>query len=484
VQNRDLMKRRGVMIMILALGLVLLALLGSLLRGPKPTEPTVKGQPISRWLGAAPSLRLKVGELAEVGTNAIPFLIEALRTRDVIPYNWKAHVWQRLPAAWRLKIDPGCSASDIRRSALMALREFEGEAQSALPAVLTAAARDPDVLNRSFALQAAVAINAEHPEVVALLAKKLQSSDDNDRSTAFLAMGRAGKFPRALTNNVRLRLDEANSCLNELLALGALGEDVAPFVPRIIPFLANESLCRNALQALRGVGSGGAAAVPALRRCLQPPHGRDHVLPAEVLGGIGPAAAAALPVLEECMRHGNRTERVMAAIARWRITGDSAPSARVILAALEEKDDEGFWPLPPGRFSLPNFAFNSRETVLWFVGELGPAAAQALPTLKRLMEDGPDWQRLVAARAVGKVSGAPAATLPVLQRCLASQDEYTRTLACHVAGEIGAAAAELLPHLEKATRTTLVTRRAALAAMRAIRSEGARGAEDAQGRPP
>jgi hypothetical protein len=84
------------------------------------------------------------------------------------------------------------------------------------------------------------------------------------------------------------------------------------------------------------------------------------------------------------------------------------------------------------------------------------------------METGPDWQRVIAARSVWKVSGLPDRSLPVLGICLASPDERARVLACCILGEIGPAAADLIPSLEKAQRTTLATRRAARAAIKAI----------------
>jgi hypothetical protein len=75
--------------------------------------------------------------------------------------------------------------------------------------------------------------------------------------------------------------------------------------------------------------------------------------------------------------------------------------------------------------------------------------------------------------SVWKVEGSPDCSLPVLKACLASADEMPRILACYILGEIGASAAGLIPDLEKAARTTLATRRAALAAIRAVRQSSA-----------
>lgn len=237
----------------------------------------------------------------------------------------------------------------------------------------------------------------------------------------------------------------------------------------IAPFLSEDLTRGNALTALEGAGSGGVAAVPALIECLRAPESRVRCKAAEVLMNIGSLASGAVPALEAAMRDEAVATRVMAAAARWRITGDAAPSTAVILVALEAKDDDSVWTLPEGTFGLHHFGFNSRMTALWFAGELGPQARESLPVLVKQMETEPDWQRVLAARSVWKIEGSPERSLLVLRECLASKYEECRILACYILGEIGLPAAALIPDLERAVRTTLPTRRAALAAIKRIR---------------
>lgn len=460
------MNRRRVTILVL--GIVLLAMIVALLWPSKEVGPLVGGVPLSKWLRSVRSLG--IGAVAEVGTNAIPFLARAVQKHDLIPYQLSARAWRVLPISLRSKVPPPVPASQIRMNALLALRGFGPEAEPALAVVIEAATKDADPLNRSLARQAAVTINADDPRVLALLERDLRSSDPMVRGSALVALYTAGICPRPLTNFITLKARDTNQFFfTELLALGASGPEVTSFVPRILPFLSNDSTRGNALAALQRVGPGGAAAVPGLIECLRAPKAELRSRAAEVLMRIGVPAKEAAPALEEAMRDDKLVTRVLAAAARWRITDEPTPSLAVILAALQTKDDGSIWSLGQRNFGLENYGFNSRMTALWFAGEIGSSARECLPILVKLMQTGPDWQRVVAARSVWKVEGSPERSLLVLKACLASKDESSRILACYIAGEIGSRAATLLPDLEKATRTTLATRRAALDAIKTIR---------------
>jgi hypothetical protein len=457
-------------IILIGLGVLLLVMIVALVWPARVPEPTVKGQPISVWLRKVPPTQ--VGEAAEAGTNAVPFLARAAQAHDTTLYRFKWWLWGLLPPALRARVQPPPPITLERMNALLALREFGPEAEPALGAVLQAT-QDEDVMDRSFALQAAVAINVNHPKVLALLKRNLQRTNQKvDCGETLGALYTLALFPHCLTNYIRLeRGDPRHAFLDELLAMGALGSDIAPFVPRILPFLADSSTRGNALAALDRAGPGGAAAVPAVIECLRSPNSQVRRKAAEVLMGMGPAAKQALPVLEEVMHDKALATRVMAAAARARITGDPLPSVPVILAALETPDDGSTWFLPQGAFGLRSCGFNARQTALWFAGELGPATRDALLVLIRQMETGPDWQRVVAARAVWKAGSSPQDSLDVLRACLASKDEMPRILACYVLGEMGSAAIAAIPDLEKAERTTLATRRVARKAITAIRQK-------------
>jgi len=449
------------------LGIVFLAVVVTLISVSKETTPTVNGLAISKWLRSSGGRY--VGQAAEAGTNAIPCLARLARAHDLIPYNWSIKAWSALPRSLRLKVRPPVAASEVRSRALEALGGFGSEAERELAVVIRAATNDTDLTVWNCALRAAVAIDAYHPQVLALLERDLRSSDPVVRGSAMAAFWNTGICPRAVTNLILLDPHDKNQIfLEELLVLSVLGSDAAPFVPRIVPFLADDSTRMNALIALQRVGPGGIAAVPALIACLRSPETKARPRAAAALMDIGAPATDAVPALETAMRDQELATRVLAAIARWRITGDPSLSAPVIFAALQAEDDGSPWILPQGTFGLFNFAFNGRQTALWFAGELGPAAREMLPVLITQMGTGSDWYRILAARSVWKIEGSPQRSLPVLQSCLNNRDENVRILACHILGEIGPPAAPLLRDLAAAQRTTLATRRAAMKAIKAI----------------
>jgi len=162
------------------------------------------------------------------------------------------------------------------------------------------AQNESDIMNRSFALQAAVAINPEDPQVIQLLAADLRSSDPMKKSEAAGALFCNSVFPRDLTGFVALNPTDPNQAyFNELLAIEALGPNVAPMVSRILPFLDNDQTRGNALVALRRVGPGGSTAVPALIKCLEsnPPHLQTGA--ASALMSMQSVGSNAVPALEK-----------------------------------------------------------------------------------------------------------------------------------------------------------------------------------------
>jgi HEAT repeat protein len=363
-------------IAILVVGIGLLAVIVVLVWPSSESEPTVKGQPISIWLRNVSFSQ--VGEVAEAGTNAIPFLMRAVRARDLIPYALRFRAWSALPAPVRSNVLPPLPASQRRLNALWTLREFGPEAEPALDVILNTAKNDADITSRRMALIAAVAINASHPKVLAHLKHDLQSTNTIVRSDALFALCTADTFPLSLTNLIRLDAAEEVPILdNELVAIGALGPDIAPFVPRILASWSHHGARTYALTALHRAGPGAVAAVPALIGCLRTGETDVRCQAVEVLMGIGPLASEAVPALEALMQDKVLALRLIAAAARGRITGDPLASVPVISAALSGSDDGSGWLLSQSTFGLHNCALNAKQAASWFAGELGPAARES-----------------------------------------------------------------------------------------------------------
>ena len=93
------------------------------------------------------------------------------------------------------------------------------------------------------------------------------------------------------------------------------------------------------------------------------------------------------------------------------------------------------------------------EKVRWnaanALGEIGPAAVEALPQLVKGLESKEEMVRSAAANAVGDFPDAVEA-LPQMVKALESKEEMVRSAAAYALGEIGPAAVEALPQLVKA----------------------------------
>ena len=144
------------------------------------------------------------------------------------------------------------------------------------------------------------------------------------------------------------------------------------------------------------------------------------------LGVIGPAAAAAVPALVEAIRRGCE------AITR------------------RSKDDIEFEEPNDGGYKL-RWAVASAIGAL---GQIGPLAAAAVPTLVGVLQSDDGWARLEAIRALGEIGAASVAAVPRLLQVVArnrgaskSADLIERRAAVQALGRIGPAAAVAAPFL-------------------------------------
>ncbi|MFF3913887.1 HEAT repeat domain-containing protein [Streptomyces sp. NPDC001852] len=91
----------------------------------------------------------------------------------------------------------------------------------------------------------------------------------------------------------------------------------------------------------------------------------------------------------------------------------------------------------------------TRAAVLGAFSRFGPAAAEALPTVRRLWEDRTvrDEDRVLAGRALWALTGDTEAVLPVVRENLRSDRWLSRQRALELAGELGRSGAALAPDL-------------------------------------
>jgi HEAT repeat protein len=178
--------------------------------------------------------------------------------------------------------------------------------------------------------------------------------------------------------------------------LAALGPAAKPAVGDLVALLADADpqTRGDAAVALASIGADAAEAVPALQKLIGDASEPDGVRYAAVfaLGRIGPASSAAEPMIRELTQS---KDELMATVAVW--------------AALKIKpDDKSLFEaaVPLLRRALRGDREMARLEAAVALGDIGPAAATAIPILELVAEDDPAKSvRTAAAAALEKIKG-------------------------------------------------------------------------------
>jgi len=253
----------------------------------------------------------------------------------------------------------------LEHGAIQALAHLGSEAALAAPALLAVRSKErPNAILVLGKLGSEAALRG--------LASLLDGNDLDDASSAVEALPESGPaaiplLSRALTKP-NLRQDAARG-------LSRLGPDAAPAVPALTRMLSGLDARADgdsrtiALETLADIGPGARAAVPELIEILrQPVDPNDtyvHRLALQALGKIGPHASPALPQIVSALANVHLTDDARAAI---RGIGPQPEVVHALVIALTKK------PVP--------------SVVVTLLAELGPAAVEATPVLRRLRDQG------------------------------------------------------------------------------------------------
>ncbi len=151
---------------------------------------------------------------------------------------------------------------------------------------------------------------------------------------------------------------------------------------------------------------------------------RDEAI--AVLSDAGPAARAALPRLEALRKDQQRPVRIQAALALWRIAGQTEPAIAALTEALRD-------PAAPHRAEMLNQ-----------LGQLGSAAAGSTPVVIELLRDADPSVRSQAGMVLQRFG---AAAVPALGPLLDNTDPHVRRDACQALGLLGLSAKDAVPKL-------------------------------------
>ncbi len=298
-------------------------------------------------------------------------------------------------------------SADVRAGAAMALAHVGLGVDPFIPAMVRHAEQDPVAHVReacAFALRelGPPAITAK---VVPDLISGLDSRVGNLRIAAAIVLPRLGR-PAQAAIPALIRAIRMPAGADDAPGARAQMRDPDPMTGRIpgmppIPGRRHdgppEQRCWT-IQALAHLAPGSAMAresVMVLLEVLKPEETDLSTAALAALGEFGPAAAPAVPVLLQTLRQAIADRKIWLSV--WiagtlsRIAPD-APSSHEALVYLEE-----FMRTAPGYGLL---RFKAADAL----GEFGPAAVAAVPSLIDLLTRGPLPGRIPAAKALGRIA--------------------------------------------------------------------------------
>ena len=285
-----------------------LAAIGALLHASRTNVPSYQGRALNQWLSdienanddrAAESAKNAV---RQIGTNAIPYLLDMMRAEDSKLKETLTALLARLHI-YRIRI---ADASGKHLRASIAFEALGPQASSAIPE-LKALLNNPKTVRC-----AAVALVYINPDGVEAAATGLQSTNALVRRETTGVLGLLG-LVRFTTN--------ASSARLELLRTQT---DIAPLVHALSD--PDELTRARAATALGLLGLKPDITVPALMRNLAETNGwRVPASAAKGLGRFGTNAATALPALKATAGHQDSRVREAVNSAIEAIESQSAP---------------------------------------------------------------------------------------------------------------------------------------------------------------
>ena len=281
------------------------------------------------------------------------------------------------------------------------LRAAGAAAADALPTLLRAY-RDPRIASstRAELAQTIRALGVADPERAAAAAPlpgevdllgdllaDVASDDDFIASLAMSELGKIGPSQPALAALIAA-LDQGRSAGAAANALGAYGAEATPAVPHLVPYLADERIGANAIQAVGKIGAAEPGAVAELRRIARSAREPHRGMAAKTLGLL--AVRAALPDLQSALTDHRKYTRILAAGAIGRFGPEAAPAVQDLGLLLGESD------------------LDVRRAAIEALGRIGPIARPAAALIARDLDSSDRRLREAAEQALAKIGG-PAA---------------------------------------------------------------------------
>jgi HEAT repeat protein len=268
----------------------------------------------------------------------------------------------------------GNGDQNTRRQAAQALASIGPDARPVVPQLVEQA-----LLEDNPAIAQAL-LRIDPDAAVTAFAKALTESDPRVRERAATALFQLGPQAKAALPALAAAAKDANPGVLEKVfkALERIGPEAAPALGAALAIEDTESRL-GALHALQELGPGAKAAVPAIQAVLKDKDERVRHEAADALGRIGPAATAATPALLEAVADKNLNVVRQALMALEKVGLAPDQFATELQAAV---------PAFVAAFENNELESNARVLAVRLLGQMGPAAAAAVPALQQAAKGG------------------------------------------------------------------------------------------------
>jgi HEAT repeat protein len=249
--------------------------------------------------------------------------------------------------------------------------------------------------DRNTAYMAARAITELEPSADAIgpaMQRAIAAADPETADRIFTAFASLGARVVPLAINA---LQDPSSLRKEraLRVLGKIGADAAPAVPELVTILKGNDpkLKTEALFVAAAIGPKADAAVPEAIKALSDPDPQMQQTAGYALGKIGPGAKAAVPELKKLTSSNDELVKLTAVWALLQIGPQSPELTQMALPMLTA--------------ALGSEREMVRIEAAMSLGNLGKAAASALPSLEKAQQDESPAVRNAATEAVKQIRG-------------------------------------------------------------------------------
>jgi HEAT repeat protein len=203
------------------------------------------------------------------------------------------------------------------------------------------------------------------------------------------------------------------AAVDSLRVIGPAAKDVVPAIAGALKDI-RFNVRWTAINALRDVGAAGKEAVPELILALEDEMTRYTAI--EILGKMGPDAIEAVPALIQALGFKFPDERKMGVGRVCRVDAEEEN----LFDCASSSDQDSDW--TPGDVSV-------RKTAAEALGNIGPAAKDAVPALTNALHDVDHRVRGQAAAALGKMGTEAEDSMPALTEALKDKDADVRAKA-------------------------------------------------------